>query len=213
MKKIDALVKRVEFFERLAVYGNRSSFLKALAQEVDPKVAEIISQMDALVRGAGVTDENILGPLGSAKLFHKVDVNAIGNAVRKAMSDPSMITMTNAGKVKQLMDLMAALKVAYRSPEQVEAEQAMQGAPTYEFLQPDKIKAYPPIDKRDQEALARIVMVEGWAFMNPNPDGQLGPQTRKALDAFKDKKGIKSMSDKDALQYATLLAQTDPKYK
>lgn len=33
MKKIDELVKRVEFFERLAVYGDRKSFLKRIAQE------------------------------------------------------------------------------------------------------------------------------------------------------------------------------------
>lgn len=32
MKKIDALLKRVELFERLAVYGDRKSFLQALSQ-------------------------------------------------------------------------------------------------------------------------------------------------------------------------------------
>lgn len=34
MKKLDALVKRVEQFERLAVYGDRKSFLKRLAQDM-----------------------------------------------------------------------------------------------------------------------------------------------------------------------------------
>jgi hypothetical protein len=33
MKKIDALLKKVELFERLAVYGDRKSFLQALAQQ------------------------------------------------------------------------------------------------------------------------------------------------------------------------------------
>lgn len=33
MKKIDSLLKKVEFFERLAVYGDRKSFLKAIAQD------------------------------------------------------------------------------------------------------------------------------------------------------------------------------------
>jgi hypothetical protein len=32
MKKIDALLKKVEFFERLAVYGDRKSLLAAIAQ-------------------------------------------------------------------------------------------------------------------------------------------------------------------------------------
>ena len=34
MKKIDALLKKVELFERLAVYGDRKSFLQALAQNL-----------------------------------------------------------------------------------------------------------------------------------------------------------------------------------
>lgn len=33
MKKIDELLKRVEHFEKLAVYGDRSTFLKSLAQD------------------------------------------------------------------------------------------------------------------------------------------------------------------------------------
>src|SRR5271168_772555 len=33
MKKIDSLLKKVELFERLAFYGDRKSFLEALAQQ------------------------------------------------------------------------------------------------------------------------------------------------------------------------------------
>lgn len=39
MKKIESLLKKVELFEKLAVYGNRKTFLNSLAQEmseVDP---------------------------------------------------------------------------------------------------------------------------------------------------------------------------------
>ncbi len=35
MKQIDALLNKVEIFERLAVYGDRKSFLKTLAQEIN----------------------------------------------------------------------------------------------------------------------------------------------------------------------------------
>ena len=38
MSKYDKLIKKVEVFEKLAVYGDRSNFLKALAQEVTPTV-------------------------------------------------------------------------------------------------------------------------------------------------------------------------------
>lgn len=35
MKQIDALLNKVEIFEKLAVYGDRKSFLKTLAQEIN----------------------------------------------------------------------------------------------------------------------------------------------------------------------------------
>jgi len=35
MKNLNALLKKVELFERLAVYGDRRSFLEALAQQTD----------------------------------------------------------------------------------------------------------------------------------------------------------------------------------
>ena len=33
--KIDTLVKKVEIFEKLALYGNRTDFLKAIAQDIE----------------------------------------------------------------------------------------------------------------------------------------------------------------------------------
>lgn len=47
MKKIDALLKRVEYFERLAVYGDRSTFLKRLAQ-AEPNSSQLIGPPDPL---------------------------------------------------------------------------------------------------------------------------------------------------------------------
>lgn len=49
-------------------------------------------------------------------------------------------------------------------------------------------KGFPPIAKADQQALARFVMGEGLTFVDPAKmnDGQLGPETRKALEAVKD---------------------------
>jgi len=37
MSKFDALFKKIEVFEKLAVYGDRSSFLKSIAQDSTPK--------------------------------------------------------------------------------------------------------------------------------------------------------------------------------
>lgn len=37
MKQADALLQRVELFEKLALYGDRKNFLEAIAQEVSPQ--------------------------------------------------------------------------------------------------------------------------------------------------------------------------------
>jgi hypothetical protein len=49
-------------------------------------------------------------------------------------------------------------------------------------------RGLPPIKREDQQALARFVMGEGLTFVDPAKmnDGQLGPETRKALEAVKD---------------------------
>ncbi len=67
----------------------------------------------------------------------------------------------------------------------------------------------PRIDKGDQDALARFVMTEGLAFVDPKKmqDGILGPETRRALEAVKDyfKKVNPQnarMTDQEAIQAA-----------
>jgi hypothetical protein len=46
MKKIDELLKKAELFEKLAIYGDRKSFLRAIAEEVDQKNSEAASSKE-----------------------------------------------------------------------------------------------------------------------------------------------------------------------
>lgn len=59
MKKIDALLKKVEVFEKLAVYGDRKSFLKTLAQEL-PRV--VVPNAGPPGSGGHWSDPNSLAP-------------------------------------------------------------------------------------------------------------------------------------------------------
>jgi hypothetical protein len=61
MKKIDSLLKRAELFEKLAVYGDRKSFLKALSQDASLSGGLGGSQM------SGLEMETPPGPTGPFK--------------------------------------------------------------------------------------------------------------------------------------------------
>ncbi len=215
MTKYNDLVKRVEVFERLAVYGDRSTFLKSLAQSVDPKVLDIVKQMESLLRAANVTDESVTAPILNATMFKKVDVGAISAACTKAMSQ--MTSLEHADKIGQLRNLQQQLRIVYKSPEQSETEKAMAGPADITFKD-DHITGYPTIDATQQSALGKIVMIEGLAFVDPKKmhDGKLGPETRKALDAFKKwvtaKNPSKTVTDNDALAMAEMMAQNNSRY-
>jgi hypothetical protein len=191
MGKYNSLFKKIEVFEKLAVYGNRSNFLKAIAQEtVDPKVKAIAAQMESLLKGAGVTDESILAPFGNVTLFgHPPDMAAISAAVSKAMTDPNMSTITNANALAQLTRLQQQLRIA-ATPADPGAGEAPMMMPT------DRITGYAPIDKQKQRAVFQFVLDEG---LDPDKkilptgqidekdiDGKLGKQTRGALEAVKN---------------------------
>jgi hypothetical protein len=206
MSKFDALFKKIELFEKLAVYSDRGAFLKAIAQAADPKVKELVKQMESLIRGAGVTDESVLAPFGNANLFGKVDINAINQAAGKALTQ--MSGLGNADKANQLIRLQQQLRIAGTpaDPGANEPPMVLDPDPTK-----DTIRAYPPIDPEAQDALGEFVMIKGLTFVDPKKmhDGRLGPETRKALDAFKkyvtEKKPGSTISDKDALAMVKMM--------
>lgn len=124
MGKIDTLLKKVEFFEKLAVYGDRSSILKALAQ---------------------------------APVQTLPETTIVGN---------------------------------------------------------------PPIPKDVQEMLSNIVTVEGLGLPLKSIDGLIGPETLKAMNAFRGKFGdysdkqiinaIRNVYTKDPGRYGELVKSKQP---
>lgn len=73
----------------------------------------------------------------------------------------------------------------------------------------EHITGYKPINKEQQSALFRTVTQDGLGFFDPNDaDGKLGPQTRKALDLYKQKyfANKPNATDAEVLHAASLKA-------
>lgn len=76
------------------------------------------------------------------------------------------------------------------------------------------ITGQPPIRPSQQEALSRIITVDGIG-MPIKADGILGPETQKAIDAFKkkfDPTNKHKLTNQKVLDWAEMLAN-EPKYK
>lgn len=214
MSKADKLLKRVEFyekmasaqkpeagdllnkaslFERLALYSDSKSFLKALAQGADPN-RNLIWKALQIMQEAGV-DEATTQPLASALTFTSgnPDISAIKRAIQTAILTGKLSPLAHGPQINELRNISSQLK-APLTPEQ---EDDAMGGEKVNFPDDDpkdEIKArppaptLPPINRNDQQALLRFVTEEGAAFVDPSKmnDGLLGPETRKALEGVKN---------------------------
>jgi hypothetical protein len=218
MKKTDSLLKKAEFFERLAVYGDRSNFLKSLAQLKNPEKgisypgdiadqqAGAEKQLKSLVWQATqifaqLNPENIPAPFN--EIAGTKDWNAAIATLARVNLTPSNYNLTGLGpELKQLNSIREKMELLVgKSP-------SSSSAPTSEA---PKAVDYPSIETNKQEALSRIITIEGLG-LPLKIDGKMGPRTRAALDAFK-KKIDPTLSDAGALRKALDMVKTDPKYK
>lgn len=69
----------------------------------------------------------------------------------------------------------------------------------------------PAVDKEEQKALSKIVTIEGIG-VPLKIDGILGPKTLAAVKAFKEKFNL-PYTDRQALTWAKMMAETEDKYK
>lgn len=203
MKKNETLFKKVDFFERLAVYGNRSSFLKALAQEnnIDPNTKAIIQEMKSLIMSSGVSGADpILDPLNRALISNELDIDQVNNAVMNALTQ--MGGVSSAGASSKLFQLIGKLRPNLNSPASTMQQTVLDN------------KLYPTIDKNKQRALSKIVTVKGLG--SPlEIDGLLGPETKKAINLVKNDLKLNVnpyFSDDEVLTWAKMIAEL-PEFK
>lgn len=172
MSKADKLLKRIEFyekmasaqkpeaddllnkaslFERLALYSDSKSFLKALAQR------EILMEGDKP-----------------------------SNPQQQPYSDPGWEEARNR-EFGSPTYIPKPEPIVPLTPQQ-EAAKAIQGPADVTFTpdpKKDQIRAVPPIDRKDQEAVYRFVTEERIGIPG-RIDGSLGKDTRAALEAIKN---------------------------
>lgn len=196
MSKVQSLIKKAAVFEKLATHGSRKEFLQSLAQDSDIKATarSLVSQVQAIMNRANVTDEKINSGLGNVSLFGKTDPDSLrqaADAARSLMSKISPLAYADAAKDQNaLMGLAARLNSLAKSQETKSDEEGMQytefgpGGNTGD-TKTDVIKAYPPIATADQEAVFRFVTVNGLGLPG-KVDGKLGKETRQALEAIKN---------------------------
>lgn len=209
-KQLKTLINKVELFEKLAVYGDRGTFLKALAKdELDPTTKLVLQEIASLLQQAGITDEEVWNPLNNALVFSNVDMSAIRQAVTKAsFRNPSIAHFPLINKLFQLVQQLgttsspAASNVELTPPVPAPEEKEVSEKPTF---------SYPQINKEEQRALGKILTIEGLG-LPLDADGLYGPKTKAALQAFKKKFNLSSWTDAQALTWAKMLAETE-KYK
>lgn len=207
MKNLEALIRRVEMFEKLAVYSDRSSFLKSLAADsLDSKTKNTLQQMANLLQQAGVTDEDVWDPINSALSFGHVNLGSIRQAVTSAA-----VRMTNADISEKLYQLAQQLISLPPGQSPVAPAQEDQVVEELVVTTPKPVQ-YPTIDKEQQRALGKILTIEGLG-LPLDADGKLGPKTKAALQALRKRFNLSSYTDAEALAFAKMLVQETEKYR
>ena len=193
MSKADKLLKRIEFyekmasaqkseagellnkaslFERLALYSDRASFLQALAQ-------------DAILEGEKPADP-------------KLRQYAPGSSWEEARKQEFGTART------------------IPKPEPLPAQDPGVGEPPMVFNDPtDRITGFAPIDTAQQEALSKFITMQRLGIPLHRIDGKLGPETRTALEAARKYLTEKSptkqkLTDKQVLQTIKYIVDNAP---
>lgn len=126
MKKIDELVKRVDYFERLAVYGDRSTFLKRIAQDASYRGF----QGSTMVGDSGepeYSDEPLTNPVQTVKetiitgnpptdKVKKLQ-NMLNELLFLQQKSPEILPLREDGILgPQTKDALAKFKTKYKKP-------------------------------------------------------------------------------------------------
>lgn len=205
MSKADTLLKKATFFERLSLYGDRKSYLQALAQAepTDQENIRLAQQALSILQQLGLDDTKTQA-LGNAVVFGKVDLAAMRREIQNAVLTGGISPLSHQNEINQLNQISRSFKAPM-----TETEQAMAGPADVTF-KADKITGFAPISAEDQKAVFQFAVEVGELVPDPakqQPDGRLGPETRKALEGVKNyfaKKNPQNprMSDQQAIQAA-----------
>lgn len=165
--KNENLIKKIEMFEKLAVFGDRKTFLQAIANDF------------------------VLTPLLKDELNKLVDIlYYLGEDDALTLSNSLRNSLTNTNPNVLLNDLETAkVYLEDKNPKYYQKADLLAEKVT-QLLNTPAPSSYKNIDPYIQKALHYL-----GAPGELKTDGILGPQTRAALDWFKEKNNLSSDSE------------------
>lgn len=194
MSKADTLLKKAEFYEKLALYSDRQAFLQAIAQQsfmTEKFGPQLKSQLDTVIRDMGALGvspaliNKLTDMSESYSPFNRVLL--VSDLVQAASQYPR--TPQAAPQLQNLQSLIASLRGPETKPDTEEPYGTGTGTKVNEAPMKPWHSKYPPIDPKYQRMLG------------VNSDGSLGPQTQSALNIYKASVGNPSMSNELAFEY------------
>lgn len=196
MGKHDRLIQKIELFERLAVYGDRESFLQRLAQanNLTPQMKQMLESTLKNVTSVGGQVPGVAqfqGPLMDALNSENPNMTALQNALQHISTQFVGKFGPNDPRAQQAQQLFGMTQ-----------SQAPAAAPAQSFGPPSSLapnqkkQKLTPIDPGVQKVLG------------VTPDGWMGDETRAALAKYKQSKDP-SMTDAEAM----VALKGDPRYQ
>ena len=194
MSKADTLLKRAEFYEKLALYSDRNAFLQAIAQQsymTEKFGPQLKTQLDSIIRDMGALriDPNLVNRLTdmseSYTPFNRLLlVAALTQAAAQYPKTPQ-----SAPQLQNLQNLITTLKGPETAPPQTDEYGTGTGTKVKEQPVKPWHSKYPPIDPKFQKMLG------------VNTDGALGNVTQSALDRYKASIDMPEISNALAFEY------------
>lgn len=209
MKKYDELVKKVEMFEKLATYGNRREFLQSIAQT--PKVQITDPKAPNYQDPRFMTDSQKLywqeQAAKNVKPFNaqELDQWAAGLGRPKPPGAPSLDNVPQWQKDWASAPTPTAshdaAEQAYwdekaKAPHPATSVPTTPGTTAPAARKPVSMKSDPAVHK----AQLQLINNEGIGVGPSGADGKLGPDTLAALQKYKAKIGVPSLSNAEAIK-------------
>ena len=200
----DKLFQRVELFEKLSLYGSRSSFLKSIAQQagLSPQARELLSRLIDNV-AAFPSMSALLSPLQNALDAPAPDLATLTQAVQQAET-----ALTNAGPDHAPQAQIAQqLLTSLQGPTKPAAET---GQPT-SVSAPKAPAGVVRIDPEVQQLLSQFMVDNNLGPPLPKIDGIITPggPTRWALNKIKQVLKSPGMSDNEVFSLLKMPGQVE----
>lgn len=185
MTRYVSILKKAELFEKLAIYGDRRSFLKAIGAQLVALPQNVKDGLDVLIKDLSATkpssvtlQNKLMDMLGAGP----VNVDELFNLVQSAANE---IPGDHTTQVQNALNLSRTIQ-QLNAPATTNSEE--------QTFPPDTIKSkpshsYSAIPKETQDQLNKLLVPAG-NIMPLALDGQLGPQTAKAIEIFKSKYNV-----------------------